>query len=171
VVRGFTWPEGTNGFSNDESDRKKAAEKLADWVIGHDLSGEDITLIGHSHGGNVAIQAIDLIREELGEDSEKKINLITIATPAYNGTDDLENPENTSVDSHTHFYSSRDLIQTIGANIMGSKRAKKTYDNSFTKDLKVNTKGSKATRNPVKSHSIQRTPELIRKALNNDGNK
>ena len=46
-------------------------------------------MIGHSHGGNVAIQASKLIQEQTGE----KVNIITIATPAYNDKGDVENPE------------------------------------------------------------------------------
>lgn len=55
----------------------------------HRVEGEEITLIGHSHGGNVAIQAAKLIYEQTGQ----KVNIITIATPAYNKKGDVENPE------------------------------------------------------------------------------
>jgi hypothetical protein len=55
----------------------------------HRKEGEEITLIGHSHGGNVAIQAAKLIYEQTGQ----KVNILTIATPAYNKKGDAENPE------------------------------------------------------------------------------
>lgn len=57
--------------------------------MAHRVEGEEITLLGHSHGGNVAIQAAKLIYERTGE----KVNIVTIATPAYNKKGDAENPE------------------------------------------------------------------------------
>ena len=128
----FKWPQGTNGYSNDKADRGQAAEALAAHVLNNlsEDENEHITLIGHSHGGNVAIQAVDLIREGLEKDNSKEINLITIATPAYNGIEDPENPGNTSVDNHTQFSSLNDGVQTTAANMAGSKTAYRFYINS-----------------------------------------
>lgn len=83
---GFNWKAP---LSNKEKTRAKAADQLADYVMAHRVEGEDITLIGHSHGGNVAIQAAKIIYQKTG----KKVNIITVATPAYNKKGDNENPE------------------------------------------------------------------------------
>ena len=74
---------------NNEKTRGKAAIQLATYVMENRIEGEDITLIGHSHGGNLAIQAAKILYERTGQ----KINIITIATPAYNKEGDVENPK------------------------------------------------------------------------------
>ena len=84
---GFNWNAPIN---NNKKDRHKAAQALAKYVIANHKDGEEITLAGHSHGGNVAIQAADIIYKATGQ----KVNIITIATPAYNGDQDTENPKN-----------------------------------------------------------------------------
>lgn len=173
IINQFNWPKGTNGLANNEDDRSKAAEALSEFVLENLEDGEDITLVGHSHGGNVAIQAIDQIQAGLDvKEDERQINLITIATPAYNDPDDRENPANTMVDSHTQFYSNYDMVQTILANTMGArlksrkdtntKRASRTYNNSFTNNINV-SKAYGSSIFPVKSHSIHKKPNLLSK--------
>jgi hypothetical protein len=136
----FDWSRGgDNGFFNNEENRLNAARDFADHVL-NNLSNldENITLIGHSHGGNVAIQAVDLIREGLKDRNiDKKINLITIATPAYNGIDDPENPANTSVDEHYHIFSNFDVVQTKLANLASDKHAQRTYNNQDTRNFQI----------------------------------
>ena len=83
---GFNWKAQ---LWNNEITRGKAALQLATYVMEHRKESEEITLIGHSHGGNVAIQSAKLIYAKTGQ----KVNIITIATPAYNKTGDVENPE------------------------------------------------------------------------------
>ncbi|MHA4845765.1 lipase family protein [Flavitalea antarctica] len=78
--------------------RRVAAQQLADYVMANRKKGESITLVGHSHGGNVAIQASEMIRQLTGE----KVNLITIATPAYNKSGDSENPGSHEKDINQH---------------------------------------------------------------------
>jgi len=141
VYKGFIWPDGTNGYTNDQEDRAIAASALAKFVLenSNHTQEENITLLAHSHGGNVAIQAIDLIRNGLEKnDKSKHINIITIDTPAYNGKNDPENPINTIVDYHTHYFSKYDAVQTTLANLVGSKTASQTYTNFKTINIKVN---------------------------------
>ena len=83
-------------------DRTPHAEELKKYVIqrraellqqGAITAGEPITLIGYSHGGNIAIQAARMLGEHyksLGEDV--KLQLITVSTPAYNSEGGPENP-------------------------------------------------------------------------------
>jgi len=143
VDRKFDWSRSdhySNGFFNDQIDRRKAAVDLANQVINRHQEGEDITLVGHSHGGNVSIQAVNLIKEKLAQKKETKdvkVHLITISTPAYNGLNDPENPLNANADSHIQFFSSNDAIQTTAANAAGSKEASRKYNNPSTKNIEV----------------------------------
>jgi RHS repeat-associated protein len=184
VIRDFQWPEGTNGFLNNENDRQLAARALTNYIIQNMKENENITLIGHSHGGNVAIQAVNMIKEELDKlNIYKEINVITIATPAYNGKNDIENPQNSKINSHIHFYSEYDIVQTFLANLVGTKNAAKTYDNNKTLNIKVEdtklsneiyllnpynpsgvilNQGEKPLYNPINSHFIQERPELLK---------
>jgi RHS repeat-associated protein len=87
--------EVLNHQLNDEADRQEAAQNLAAYVIVYRKINkvpdtEEITLIGYSHGGNVAILASQLIEKELG----LKVNIITVNTPSYNDKNDNENPIN-----------------------------------------------------------------------------
>lgn len=180
VNRDFTWPEGTNDFNNDQDDRTEAAKSLADHVINNLGEGEEITLVGHSHGGNVAIQAVNMIQEKLDEmGDDRAINLVTIATPAYNGADDPENPDNTSVTRHTQFFSENDAVQTTLANAVGSKTAQRTYTNELTTNIRVQDTKNVQQRdvhnpgmirtltvplyNPINSHFIHTRPELLKR--------
>jgi len=79
VNYGFDWSKQSS-WINNVSDRKVAAESLAQYVINNNTKGDDITLVGYSHGGNVAIQAADMIYQKTGQ----KVNIITIATPTHN---------------------------------------------------------------------------------------
>lgn len=85
----FSWKE-LSGILNDKTNRAYAANNLVNHIMKNRKEGEEITLIGHSHGGNVAIQAAKLLNEMTGE----KVNIITISTPAYNDENHPENPNN-----------------------------------------------------------------------------
>ncbi|MGB0999290.1 MAG: hypothetical protein ACPGVE_03030 [Flavobacteriales bacterium] len=137
----FSWEDLAGSFNNQAI----AAEQLADYVMENMLDGEDITLIGHSHGGNVAIQAAKIISGRLScykEYKDIKVNIITIATPAYNGKYDNENPRNSSFDNHLHIYNDVDGVQMGVANFVGSKDvAKREYNSPKTTNVKINVDG------------------------------
>jgi RHS repeat-associated protein len=83
-----------NGQLNDETDRKEAAGMLVDYIIEYrrinKIIDEEITLIGFSHGGNVATPAAEMLYKRTG----LKVNIITLNTPAFNRESDPENPLN-----------------------------------------------------------------------------
>ena len=164
----FEW--GTyNGYFNQQGDRFRAAMNLTNHVMDNLGKDENITLIGHSHGGNVAIQAIPMIRSALFEKvMDRKIYLITISTPAYNRKDDPENPENSDSNSHKHFYSNDDPIMSGLSNIVGQKRADSRYTNKLTKNFQVETvnkdnkNGPGTPMGPLDAHSFDsKQPNLI----------
>jgi RHS repeat-associated protein len=88
----FSWQD-RNGYLNNETDRKNAAFDLVlhimDFRQKNRITDEEITLIGHSHGGNVAIQAAHYLNDIYGI----SVNIVDFNTPAYNGSKDPENPQ------------------------------------------------------------------------------
>jgi RHS repeat-associated protein len=54
-------------LTNNAKDRSVAAKQLATYVINNRVNDEEITLIAHSHGGNVAIQAAEIIYKVTGQ--------------------------------------------------------------------------------------------------------
>ena len=89
VNNSFDWSGYGNGPLQSKLDRSVAGIELAQYVLNNRVEGEDITLIGVSHGGNVAIQASKFLGEVGIE-----VNIITVNTPAYSGEDDPEDPRN-----------------------------------------------------------------------------
>ena len=100
---GFSWKVHSDDFDDDlnhqfnqEEERTAAAELLADFIVKNWNGLEDITLIGYSHGGNVAIQAAKIIQSKIEEEDNLtvRINIITVNTPSYTAgeREDVENP-------------------------------------------------------------------------------
>ena len=84
----FSWEDkstlfaesGTAYVMNTSDDREIAAENLVKHIMLNKIEGEEISLIGRSHGGNVAIQAAAILYEKY----KIKVNIITLNTPSYN---------------------------------------------------------------------------------------
>jgi hypothetical protein len=101
---------GTAHTLNGTGDRNIASKEFAKHVLANvDYAYERggfsrdkplvIDLAGFSHGGNVAILAIDEIAAGLkkrGLNEEAGIHLTTMSTPAYNGSRSQENPNGTA---------------------------------------------------------------------------
>ena len=84
--------------------REKAAESLAKMIKDHKFAdGEKLNLIGHSHGGNIAILASKKTDKETD-------TLVTIGTP--NRTTYQPNYE--KIKQHFNVYSSFDKVQRLG---------------------------------------------------------
>ncbi|PKR80103.1 hypothetical protein CW751_11400 [Brumimicrobium salinarum] len=105
--------------TNSKGERREAAGRLVEYIIQfrkeNAIIDEEITLIGYSHGGNVAIQTADMIYERFGI----KVNLITLNTPVNPSAVDLnpfeykswEDPEaTTGVNDHIHFWTFEDKV-------------------------------------------------------------
>ena len=73
---------------------------------------EGISLIGYSHGGNVAIRAARILKRKY----DVSVNLVTIATPAHNSTGDEENPEgNAGINEQAQIVKKNDpVVNTVG---------------------------------------------------------
>ncbi|GHT49436.1 hypothetical protein AGMMS49982_02940 [Bacteroidia bacterium] len=112
--------------------RNKAAQKLVNYVLEKSQGINEIVLIGHSHGGNVSLQAVNQLVAK-----GKTVYLISIATPAYNASTalvtskedlqnwkfiryvpqssnyeftNLENPKNTKLKQHLHLWNEKDGV-------------------------------------------------------------
>jgi RHS repeat-associated protein len=107
----FNWKESKSYFNNEE-DRSVAALHLEQHIIQYrkinNIKDEDITLIGHSHGGNVAIQTAEMLYNDYGI----KVNIINFNTPAYNATSgNRENPgNNPGIFALRHFWTKQDGV-------------------------------------------------------------
>ncbi|MCO6465084.1 MAG: hypothetical protein J5I53_00565 [Bradyrhizobiaceae bacterium] len=143
----FNWGHGLlnwgNGPFNDRIDRGQAAVELVDHVMLTLTGTESVTLIMHSHAGNLGIQAVPLLRERLDEAgyNDVGINLVTVATPADNDPDSPENPENVKsmIESHVHLYNNFDAVQTDLATAVtaGITTYDRVYQNDFTININV----------------------------------
>lgn len=92
---------------NDFADRREAAGLLVNYVLQNRNGAEDVTLIGYSHGGNVATIAANMLFEEHGV----RVNLITVNTPAFNGEGDPENPTgNLGINDMRVFWTPEDQV-------------------------------------------------------------
>ena len=110
----FSWSGG-----NYVKDRTAATLKLISHIRkyrkDHSLtSSEPITLVGHSHGGNVAIEAANLM-VNMEEFNGIKINLLTINTPVR---DDYQlNSSALKRVTHINVYDPKDPVQIMGGDI------------------------------------------------------
>jgi RHS repeat-associated protein len=112
VDTSFSW----GGGITFERIRGEKAKKLVDHILrkraemlraGKISEDEPITIVGYSHGGNIALQAARL----LGEEYWTQVNVITIATPAYNGEGEVESPSNNpGIYQHYHFVHENDWV-------------------------------------------------------------
>jgi RHS repeat-associated protein len=116
-IKGQTDP---NKFSrswsggNADKYRRAAAAKMVEYVKENRVPGEPITLIGHSHGGNVAIMAMNMLVED-PDFADAEFNLLTMNTPVREYQ--LSETALSKV-THTHIYNNKDRVQSIGGNTM-----------------------------------------------------
>jgi len=158
----FRWNAPLTNTSTSE--RALAAKQLTSHVTelrnnliqnGTITADEPITLVGYSHGGNVAIQAADLIQEATG----LKVNLLTVSTPAYEthkslekaGLKGLEDPnKKSSISSHIQIVHENDAVTSFWA------QGNDTYDESNTVHPVTNhviTQKDVSLKGGIKSHT------------------
>ncbi|KOP65496.1 hypothetical protein AMS62_09710 [Bacillus sp. FJAT-18019] len=97
------WSGGNSTGARSET-AEEIFKKVYEWRL--ENPNDPIRLVGHSHGGNVAIMVANLLAEK-GMEVE---TLITIATPVR----EYQLDKNTSVVQHIHLYNNIDLIQANG---------------------------------------------------------
>ena len=106
--------ESLNHTTHDHNDRGYAALDLVEHIMEfrqenwEEAHCQEITIAGYSHGGNVAIQAADIIWRRYGI----KVNIITINTPVFEEESvPNENPANSpGINDHIHFWTEGDIV-------------------------------------------------------------
>ncbi|MBI2627393.1 alpha/beta fold hydrolase [Candidatus Nomurabacteria bacterium] len=84
--------------------RKDAANSLTNMIKDHDfVKGEKLNIVGHSHGGNIAILASQMVNRKID-------NLVTLGTPARS---DYQ-PNYDMIGNHVNVYNASDGVQQIG---------------------------------------------------------
>jgi pimeloyl-ACP methyl ester carboxylesterase len=103
--------------------REEAAKDITERIYKYYLSNskEPIRLVGHSHGGNVAIMVANNLAK-LGVHVE---TLITIATPVR------EYKLTTEVGQHIQVYNNYDIIQNNGGQMKKSGKARRTFEGAL----------------------------------------
>jgi len=134
---------------NTKKARREGAEELAAKIYEWHLKnpGEPIRLVGHSHGGNVAI----LVTNKLAEMGMEVETLITIATPVRGYK--LE----TEAGQHIHVYNNKDMVQIAGGYDFGKSDAWKVWrvvagSRKFKNAINVRAKDAEKY-NPINAHS------------------
>jgi hypothetical protein len=148
---------------NDMPMRKTAAEDLVKYIVETRANlianktiteDEPVSLIGYSHGGNVDIQAADLLYKQYNV----KVNLINVSTPAYNswfGVDkdnilfgNAEDPQgNQGINSLIHIIHQNDRVwQLAKADMYYSDADGKTRDFTIVQN-------SPELNGPINSHT------------------
>lgn len=99
-----------SGADNDAA-RRKAADYVVQLIKNYGFApGEQLNIVGHSHGGNIAL----LVSRQI----ERKIdNLVTMATPVR--SDYQPNPA--MIGRHINAYSVLDMVQVMGGGFSLSK--------------------------------------------------
>jgi|GEM_PF-3642507 len=95
---------------NTKIGRLKFAAGLYNFVLENRKAGEPITLVGHSHGGNVVTLTANMLENHFESIGEKvQINILTINTPIR----EYGLSENSSV-AHYNIFSPDDIVQVAG---------------------------------------------------------
>lgn len=183
----FNWDAS---LTNNVFDRNKAANDLVDWIDKRSSGISDIILIGHSHGGNVAIQIINSLVAK-----GKKVSLMTIDAPAYNNIEitgeeytrlhfsecnmatssiitaptmpvyickELENPVNTKVSYHLHLWNKKDRVA-------GGLAGDDYYKNKITKNIEIFVSKEFNNVEWIDAHSFDSyRPQLIYELIKNN---
>ncbi|MDO9184688.1 MAG: RHS repeat-associated core domain-containing protein [Bacteroidia bacterium] len=136
----FNWSAPYPPMQNSLT-RKVSAKELVAHIVktrlemmknGDITEDEPISIIGHSHGGNVAIQAAKILGKK-----GIKVNLVTIGTPAYNtdekdaygGGPDSEDPvSNSGINDHIQVvHKDDDVVDVAGGSETFNSGQTKNY--------------------------------------------
>jgi hypothetical protein len=160
---------------NDMPMRKTAAEELVKYIVEARANmianktitqDEPVSLIGYSHGGNVDIQAADMLYKQYNV----KVNLINVSTPAYNswfGVDkdnfvfgNAEDPQgNQGINAMVHIIHQNDRVwQLAKADMYYSDEDGKTRDFTIVKN-------SPELNSPFTSHTNLPSSSVLGQAL------
>ena len=101
---GFQWSGG-----NSDEERHSSAEQLVEYILKNRKPGEPISIVGHSHGGNLAIEAANILVKKHNIQANE-IKIVALNTP--------REKDITLKNSDVTLYSINgrgDLIQQVGS--------------------------------------------------------
>ncbi len=99
---------------NLSSARTEGAEKLVQTILDNANGKEPLTLVGHSHGGNVIIEAVNMLAEQGKLEGLGEVNIVTINTPVR---EDYQLSEGAAAGTnHINIYDPGDPVQSRGGN-------------------------------------------------------
>jgi hypothetical protein len=118
----FEW----TGKLSDKA-RTSAANDLVSHILENRKKGEPISLIGHSHGGNVAIEAANILIEKHGISADE-INIVAINTPRSDNSTLRHDDVNLY-----NINAINDRVQSLGADtvILGGSQEPDNFDLSI----------------------------------------
>jgi len=101
-------------WSGDDTDaaRKAGGRALVEHILANRKDGEPITLVGHSHGGNVAIEAALILVNEYGVDPNE-INIVALNTPDQQ---QQQVPEGSDINLYV-ISAYGDIVQEMGSDL------------------------------------------------------
>lgn len=159
----YSWT-GTNKSWNRKQAAKTLAAKLMDTEINPDVNKKHVTLVGHSHGGNVN-KEVQNILEKRGW----TVDIINIETPQRQDHQTTVSAKDNGV--YMNFYYSNDLIQYMGTGDNGHFNADNVgnYGERFDGNADVNISLDNVYDNSKSSdwwgdsfgHSIQDRSDII----------
>lgn len=109
--KAFAWAGGN--YANMRTSAAKALINKVREQLAKNGNSEPVTLVGHSHGGNVSIEAINMM-VEMDEFKDVKFNLLTINTPVRNDYQLSEKAIKRV--THVNVYDPKDPVQSNGGN-------------------------------------------------------
>lgn len=146
---GFNWNAPIN---NNKITREAAALQLKSYILNKSEGIDNIIIIGHSHGGNVAIQSSEMLSVQ------KRVSLITIATPSYNDTDNnnKENPcHSLNIYDHIALWNEIDGVS-------GGLAGEDYFNCNKSKNIKIDVKNYYSSSEILDAHSFDiKHPEII----------
>ncbi|MCX6188210.1 MAG: DUF2974 domain-containing protein [Bacteroidetes bacterium] len=96
--------------NNADPARQKAATQLAEHIRKNRDPNQPLTLVGHSHGGNIAIMAANILNQDKNS-TNHVTSLLTVNTPVREYQLDNNSPT-----KHFNVYSNDDNVQSNGGN-------------------------------------------------------
>ncbi|MCF0187333.1 MAG: RHS repeat-associated core domain-containing protein, partial [Bacteroidaceae bacterium] len=134
ISYGFKW-SGGNSTEARSAAAKGLVEKLKSAIAnGKFKDNEQITLIGHSHGGNVIIEAVNQMTT-MKEFEGRDINILTINTPVRSDYQLSNDAKNSPFVTHVNVYDPQDPVQVIGGRLEDFGIAGRTFPNA--RNIKV----------------------------------
>lgn len=153
-INPFEW----SGYNSDKY-RRQAAKALVAQILEQRVEGEPITIVGHSHGGNVGIMATNMLNK-MGV----KVNyLITINTPVREYQLDKNSPT-----KQIQIFNDADRVQENGGNSISFLNGSTFLTGEFGKAGRTFDNATNIQVPPVQitpNHNSQQHPELWRDEL------